>query len=200
MIQVVTVYHSESSRIIMRTAKEQPSFWKSCSRDIYSGMSLILYLFMFVEVNGRLLKIDCLMKVSARMTRSLTFIWKKKSERNGWIITIWNNAGSSSDELARIWHIAMRIWYCTTWGLKIWRIKKKEKRGWRTLLLLTMSSNNKCWGAMDSLLPFAVKKTTPFYIGCAPEYKIWYNNNNNSSILRNDRVFVFFFITFWIMH
>lgn len=63
--------------------------------------------------------------------------------------------------------------------------KKKEKTGWRALLLLTMSSNNKCWGAVDSLLPFAVKKPTPFYIGCAPEYKIWYNNNNKNNFFYN---------------
>lgn len=137
---------------------------------------------LLIHVCGseRALVKDWLFDESIRASDPLAdfYLEKKKSERNGWIITIWNNAGSGSDELARIWHIAMRIWYCTTWGLKIWRIK--EKTGWRTLLLLTMSSNNKCWGAVDSLLPFAVKKTTPFYIGCAPEYKIWYNNNNKT--------------------
>lgn len=48
------------------------------------------------------------------------------------------------------------------------------------------------WRGSGQFIAFwCEKKATPFYIGCAPEYKIWYNNNNknNSPILRNDSFF-----------
>lgn len=128
MIQVVTVYHSESSRIIMRTAKEQPGFWKSCSRDLYSSMSLILYLFMFVEVNGLLLKIDCLMKVSARVTHSLTFIWGKKKIWKEWL-----NNNNMKQCWQRFWWTGKNMTYChedmVLYYLRVEDMKnKKEKK------------------------------------------------------------------------
>lgn len=61
------------------------------------------------------------------------------------------------------------------------RYEEEEEKGWRPLLF-TMSSNNKCWGAVDSLLPFAEKKE-PFYDGYAPEYQTWYNNNKTIPLL-----------------